>query len=333
MPETQPLVTLKKKDFQTDNDVRWCPGCGDYAILATVQKYLATTGKKKEDFVFVSGIGCAARFPYYMNTYGFHTIHGRAPSIATGLKVAKPELDVWIISGDGDSLSIGGNHLLHILRRNLNVVILLFNNQIYGLTKGQYSPSSEQGKVTKSTPRGSIDHPVNPAAFALGAGASFYARTIDTHAKHMLEVLKAAHEHEGTALVEILQNCVVFNNAAFDDYASRTTRDERAVFCQPGQPLGFAKGERALDFRKGRFKAVAHEDATYVHEPSNAAAAYALAQLRYPVADAVPMGVLYQEQRATYDGLFVQDTKDAKSAGKEPTLHNLLHRGDVWEVK
>src|SRR5882672_11350194 len=210
------LLQLTAKDFKTDQEVRWCPGCGDYAILAAMQSFMPELGIERENTVFISGIGCSSRFPYYMNTYGLHSIHGRAPAIATGLAVARPDLDVWVITGDGDGLSIGGNHLIHALRRNVNLTILLFNNQIYGLTKGQYSPTSEYGKVTKSTPFGSIDHPFNPLALALGADASFVARTIDVEKKHLTATLRAAAEHPGSAFVEIYQNCNVFNDGAFD---------------------------------------------------------------------------------------------------------------------
>ena len=237
---------LKKKDFETDQDVRWCPGCGDYAILATVQRLMPELGVPKEDIVFISGIGCSSRFPYYMKTYGMHSIHGRAPAIATGLKASRPELDVWIITGDGDSLSIGGNHLMHILRRNLNVQLLLFNNQIYGLTKGQYSPTSEVGKVTKSTPYGSIDHPFNPIAVALGADGSFVARTMDRDPKHMKAILKRAHEHHGTSFCEIYQNCNIFNDGAFFEFTEKMSKPERALFIEHEKPLVFDKGARGI---------------------------------------------------------------------------------------
>src|SRR5919197_3058844 len=228
---------LAKKDFVSDQDVRWCPGCGDYAILSQVQKVLPELGVPRERFVFISGIGCSSRFPYYVNTYGFHSIHGRAPAIATGLKATRPELSVWVVTGDGDALSIGGNHLIHILRRNLDINILLFNNRIYGLTKGQYSPTSEVGKVTKSTPVGSVDHPFNPISLALGAEATFVARTLDSDRKHLTSVLRQAVEHRGSALVEIYQNCPIFNDGAFDVLKDRDEAQARLVHLEHGQPV------------------------------------------------------------------------------------------------
>src|SRR6266436_1880252 len=230
-----------KKDFVSDQDVRWCPGCGDYAILSQVQKVLPELGIARERFAFISGIGCSSRFPYYVNTYGFHSIHGRAPAIATGLKATRPELSVWIVTGDGDALSIGGNHLIHILRRNLDVNILMFNNRIYGLTKGQYSPTSEQGKVTKSTPMGSIDYPFDPIALALGAEASFVARSIDVEAKHLQEIVRRAHEHRGTSFVEILQNCNIFNDGAFADLTEKEMKADTQLLLEHGKPLIFGK--------------------------------------------------------------------------------------------
>src|SRR5687768_6490063 len=249
------LVKLQRKDFQTKNDVRWCPGCGDYAILATVQRLMPDLGVPKENIVFVSGIGCAARFPYYMETYGMHTIHGRAPTIATGLKMTRPDLDVWLISGDGDSLSIGGNHPLHMLRRNVNIKVLMFNNRIYGLTKGQYSPASEQGKVTKSTPMGSVDHPVNPLQFALGASATFVARAVDTEAKGLLDTLTKAHKHKGTAYIEILQNCVVFNDGAFEDVRdNREKKPMSQLLLVDKQPMLFDNGKKGIGFDRKTMK-------------------------------------------------------------------------------
>ena len=233
---------LKAKDFKTDQEVRWCPGCGDYAILAAVQGFMPELGIPRENIVFISGIGCSSRFPYYMNTYGMHSIHGRAPAIATGLATSRPDLSVWVVTGDGDALSIGGNHLIHALRRNVNLKILLFNNQIYGLTKGQYSPASELGKITKSSPMGSIDNPFNPLSLALGAEATFVARTIDSDRKHLQSVLRAAAEHQGTALVEIYQNCNIFNDGAFDILKDSDTRDDWTIRMEHGQPLRFNPG-------------------------------------------------------------------------------------------
>ena len=246
-------VKATRKDFVSDQDVRWCPGCGDYSILANVQRVMPDLGVPRENVVFVSGIGCSSRFPYYMNTYGFHTIHGRAPAFATGIKASRPELSVWIVTGDGDGLSIGGNHLLHAIRRNIDTQILLFNNKIYGLTKGQYSPTSDVGTKTKSTPQGAIDHPVDPIAFALGCGATFIARTVDVDAKHMQKVLTRAHEHKGTAFVEILQNCPVFNDGIWDELQDRKTRAQSSLVLEHGEPLVYgAPGERkGIVFKDG----------------------------------------------------------------------------------
>src|SRR3989338_6834865 len=234
-------VALTQKDFVSDQRVRWCPGCGDFAILASVQKLLPTLGIPREKFVFVSGIGCSSRFPYYMNTYGFHTIHGRAMTVATGVKSINPDLSVWVITGDGDGLSIGGNHFLHAIRRNQDFKVLLFDNKIYGLTKGQYSPTSELGKKTKSTPMGSIDNPVNPASLAIASGATFVARTVDNNVKHMMEILKKAAAHKGTAFIEIYQNCLVFNDNAFIDYTGKEIKDDHSVYLEDGKPLIFGK--------------------------------------------------------------------------------------------
>src|SRR2546423_12159267 len=240
-------VKLGRKDFQSDQEVRWCPGCGDYSILAAMQLELADIGVRPENLVFVSGIGCAARFPYYMNTYGLHSIHGRAPAVATGVALARPDLDVWVIGGDGDMLSIGGNHLIHALRRNVNLTIVMFNNQIYGLTKGQYSPTSEVGKVTKSTPFGSLDQPFNPLSLALGAEASFVARTHDMDRNHMLDVLRRAHAHKGSAFVEIYQNCNVFNDGAFEAVTGKENRSDMLIPLVHGQPVRFgADGDKCV---------------------------------------------------------------------------------------
>jgi 2-oxoglutarate ferredoxin oxidoreductase subunit beta len=247
---------LTRKDFQSDQEVRWCPGCGDYSIRAQVQKVMPELGVPRENVVFISGIGCSSRFPYYMNTYGFHTIHGRAPAIASGLKIARPDLDVWVATGDGDALSIGGNHTIHMLRRNVGLKVLLFNNRIYGLTKGQYSPASEQGKVTKSTPMGSIDHPVNPLQFALGASATFVARAVDTEAKGLLDVLTKAHKHKGTAYIEILQNCVVFNDGAWVDVRdNREKKPLSQLVLVDGQPMLYDNGKKGIGFDRNSMKA------------------------------------------------------------------------------
>ena len=254
MNDTVAIPALTPQDFTSDQEVRWCPGCGDYAIIKAVRKALADIGTDTKDVVFVSGIGCAARFPYYMATYGFHTIHGRAPAIATGVKLANPNLDVWVVSGDGDGLSIGGNHTLHALRRNVDLNILLFNNEIYGLTKGQYSPTSREGTRSPSTPLGSVDHPLSATRFALGAGARFVARAIDTDQKRLPDILKAAHGHKGTSFVEIFQNCIVYNDGAFDAFAERKNAAETQIFLEHGKPLVFGKErERGLRLAPGSF--------------------------------------------------------------------------------
>lgn len=334
-------VKLTRKDFQTSNDVRWCPGCGDYAILATLQRFLPELGVPKENIVFVSGIGCAARFPYYMETYGMHTVHGRAPSIATGLKLANKDLQVWIVSGDGDALSIGGNHMLHLLRRNVDVKVLLFNNRIYGLTKGQYSPASEQGKVTKSTPLGSVDYPVNPAAFALGAGATFFARTVDTDAKHMITVLEEAAAHKGTALIEILQNCVVFNDGAWDDLSDKKKKNESNLILEDGQPLVFDGGKKGIALDKASLRPVivdlekepARKAELIVHDAQDPSGimGHIYAQMWWPQFP-VPMGVFRKRLQPTYDGLVADQLQLAYKKSGEGDLKKLLFSGDVWQV-
>ena len=336
------LVKLTRKDFQTKGDVRWCPGCGDYAILATVQRLMPDLGVPRENIVFVSGIGCAARFPYYMETYGMHTIHGRAPTIATGLNVTLPELSVWVITGDGDSLSIGGNHTLHMLRRNVDLKVLLFNNRIYGLTKGQYSPASEQGKITKSTPMGSVDFPVNPLQFALGAGATFVARAVDTEAKILLDVLTKAHKHKGTAYIEILQNCVVFNDGAWQDV--RDNREQKPLsqlLLVDQQPMLFDGGKKGIGFDRQTMKPFVIDLAAepnrkgevLVHDETDPSGlmSHVLASFEYPKFP-VPLGILKRETRATFDSLVVDQGKKAMEKGPGD-LKKLLHAGDVWTVK
>ena len=317
-------MSYTKKDFETDNEVRWCPGCGDYAVLASMQRFLPTLGLPPEDIVFISGIGCSSRFPYYMNTYGFHTIHGRAPTIATGLKLARPELSVWVVTGDGDGLSIGANHLLHLLRRNVNINVLLFNNQIYGLTKGQFSPTSERGKVTKSSPEGALEAPVLPMKFALGAGASFIARAIDVDAQGMNTVLKAAAAHQGCSFIEIYQNCNVFNDGAFASFADRRVRADKTISVCPNQPMVYgADSEKGLSFDGHRWECVeANKADTWPQNPSEAQL-IALAN----VSDPVPVGVFCGYSRPTYEsGVQV----DCPSMEK---LSALLHSGDTWTVE
>ena len=334
-----PVPAYKRADFSTDQDVRWCPGCGDYAILATVQKLLPKLSVHREDHVFVSGIGCSSRFPYYMNTYGFHTIHGRAPAIASGLKAVNPNLHVWIITGDGDSLSIGGNHLMHILRRNFNVTILMFNNRIYGLTKGQYSPTSEVGKLTKSTPMGSLDYPFNPLAVALGASATFVARSFDVDAKHLSQTLEAAWRHKGASFVEIYQNCNIFNDKAFDEVTDKSNRQLAQLRLEAGAPMLFDGGRRGIVFRDGQPVVVdVGEDGVdmsdvAVHDPASfdAGRAFALAHLETPEFP-VAMGILRAVERETYDDAMTHQIEAARSQ-KAPDLEALLHSGYTWDVE
>lgn len=330
---------LTKKDFASDQETRWCPGCGDYAILATVQQFLPELGLPPERIVFVAGIGCAGRFAYYMNTYGVHGIHGRAPALATGLALSRPDLSIWVISGDGDSLSIGGNHLIHALRRNVPIKILLFNNQIYGLTKGQYSPTSEEGKVTKSTPFGSQDHPFNPVALALGAEASFVARTVDTDRKHETEVLRAAAEHRGSALVEIYQNCNVFNDGAFDAVRAKG-REANQIRLTDGEPIRFgAEGERCVARDStGRLEiadvAEVGEDAALVHDAGdpNPSCAFALAHLSERPTGPTPIGVFRSVERPLYAESMTRELEEARGAGTEE-LDELFRVGDTWTVE
>lgn len=329
------LVKLTKKDFESDQEVRWCAGCGDYAILAAVQKTLASLGAKREEHIFISGIGCSSRFPYYMNTYGFHTIHGRAPAIATGLRVARPDLTVWLITGDGDALSIGGNHFIHLLRRNVNVNVLLFNNRIYGLTKGQYSPTSEVGKITKSTPYGSIDEPVDPVSLALAAKATFVARTSAVDVKHLSEVLTAAHEHRGTAMVEIFQNCPVFNDNAFDSITDRSARSSQQMLLRDGEPLIFGEQkERGIIFEGFTPRVIDHGgngllEKVVRFDKQDKHLAMLLAQLPYPEFP-VPMGVLYEEHRPVYEEALHEQIASATAKKGKGDLKALLLGNDSW---
>lgn len=328
---------LTKQDFESDQEVRWCPGCGDYAILASVQKILPELGIKRENTVFISGIGCSSRFPYYLNTYGFHTIHGRAPTIATGLKIARPELSVWVITGDGDGLSIGANHLLHLMRRNVNVTVLLFNNRIYGLTKGQYSPTSEKGKKTKTTPQGSVDEPFSPVQLALAAGCSFVARGIDVDGGGLQWVLKEAAMHQGTSFVEIYQNCNVFNDGAFSEISDRGFRSERTVLLQPGQPVIFGqKEDKGLSFKAGEFEVIdinSPEDRNkvYVHENHDSIAmATKLNELKSPEFP-VPLGIFRAIPRPVYEEEMA--TLAAKAQQSSPvSLDKLLRSGKTWVI-
>jgi len=336
---TPQAPTLTKEDFKSDQQVRWCPGCGDYAILNSMQQAFSELGIPREKIVVISGIGCAARFPYYVNCYGFHTIHGRAPAIATGLKVARPDLSVWVVGGDGDMLSIGGNHLLHALRRNVDIKILCFDNRIYGLTKGQTSPTSEVGKITYSTPMGSLDRPVNPISVALAAEATFVARTADVFNQHLREVMHAAAAHKGSAFVQILQNCVIFNKDSWEGVVGRESRDDHVLYLEHGQPLRFGK-RKEKGLRVHRFVAETvtigedgvTEDDILVHDQADESLAYLLSRLdpeRFPT----PMGIFRREDRlrSLEQGVREQHDLAIERKGK-PDLMKLIHAGDVWEV-
>ena len=343
LPEGQ---TQGKKDFTSDQEVRWCPGCGDYAVLAAVQGFLPDLGLRRENIVFVSGIGCSSRFPYYLDTYGMHSIHGRAPAIATGLATAREDLSVWVVTGDGDALSIGGNHLIHAMRRNVNLTILLFNNKIYGLTKGQYSPTSDVGAVTKSTPAGSVDHPFNPVSLALGAEASFVARTMDSDRKHLTEVLSAAAAHRGTALVEIYQNCPIFNDGAFQLLKDRDEATARIAHLRAGEPVrigteGTPEARVVVRDAHGRLSVVpeaeADAQAVVVHDPGEAdpSVAFALSRLDDPTMQQVPMGIFRQVERPTYDDAVRAQVREAVEDGGTSGpegLDALLLGRDTWTV-
>jgi len=330
---------LTARDFASDQEVRWCPGCGDYAILKAVHKTLADLGVRRENTVFVSGIGCSSRFPYYMNTYGFHTIHGRAPAVATGVKLANPELDVWVITGDGDGLSIGGNHTMHVLRRNVDLNLILFNNEIYGLTKGQYSPTSRRGTRSPSTPMGSVDNPVSACAFALGSGARFVARSIDTAMPHLVGVLKRAHAHRGASFVEVFQNCVVFNDAVFDGFTAKENAADNQLHLEHGLPLLFGKDrQKGLRLKPGRMEMEVVTlgengmtlDDVLVHDEKNLVMAQMLAGLE-PPAFPVALGVLYCDPAPTYDSEVY-----AQIAAAGPALDDLgalLASGRSWTVE
>jgi 2-oxoglutarate ferredoxin oxidoreductase subunit beta len=335
-----PLPQLTKKDFTSDQETRWCPGCGDYAILASVQAFMPSLGVPPEKVVFVSGIGCAGRFTYYMDTYGMHGIHGRAPALATGLATSRPDLSVWVVTGDGDALSIGGNHLVHALRRNVPMKILLFNNQIYGLTKGQYSPTSEVGKITKSTPFGSYDHPFNPIALALGAEATFVARTIDIDKPHVAATLEAAARHEGTALVEIYQNCNVFNDGAFDAVRTKEGRALNAIRLEHGQPIRFGpEGSRGVVRGADGALEIADvaevgEEAVLVHDAHRAdpGLAFELAHLAERPTGPTPVGVFRAVDRPVYGAAVQREIEQTRAKLGPDDLHRLLHSGGTWTV-
>ncbi len=339
VPKTD--VRQSAKDFKSDQEVRWCPGCGDYAILAAVQGFLPDLGLAKENIVFISGIGCSSRFPHYLDTFGLHSIHGRAPAIATGLSSSRPDLSVWVITGDGDALSIGGNHLIHALRRNVNLKILLFNNRIYGLTKGQYSPTSEQGKVTKSTPEGSIDYAFNPVSLALGAEATFVARTLDSDRKHLTEVLTAAAAHEGTALVEIYQNCNIFNDGAWQPLKDNDTRDDVMMRLVHGEQIRFGKdGEKGVTRTdEGHIKVVqvadVGEDAIIRHDAhaKDPGLAFALSRLANPrTLQNTPIGIFRDIQRPSYDRLLREQVAAVAEKQGKGDLQSLLNGKDTWVV-
>ncbi len=334
----QEIPTYSRKDFISDQTVRWCPGCGDYAILASVQKALPELGIRKENIVFISGIGCSSRFPYYMNTYGIHSIHGRAPTLASGLKAARPELSIWIVTGDGDGLSIGGNHLLHMCRRNFDVNILLFNNRIYGLTKGQYSPTSLPGSKTKSSPMGSIEQTLNPLSVTLGAEATFVARSIDTHTKHLDETMKAAAQHKGTSFIEIYQNCVIFNDDAWVHVADKTVQDDNVLFLQQGKPMIFGKNrDKGIRLRGLHPEIVTlgegmTETDLLVHDQTDRNLAYVLTQMDYPDFP-VPFGVIYAADKPTYEEQLIGQIQAAQQKQPGNDLRALYHNDYTWTVE
>ncbi|MBA4196948.1 MAG: 2-oxoacid:ferredoxin oxidoreductase subunit beta [Chitinophaga sp.] len=341
--QTVAAPVLTAKDFATDQEVRWCPGCGDYSILAQVQKVMPSLGIPKENIVIVSGIGCSSRFPYYMNTYGMHSIHGRATAIASGLKAARPELSVWIVSGDGDSMSIGGNHTIHLLRRNFDVNLLVFNNQIYGLTKGQYSPTSEEHKITKSTPFGSIDHPFNPLALAMGADATFIARSMDRDPKHLQSVLIRAQQHKGASFVEIYQNCNIFNDGAFEIFTEKGTKQDTGLYLEQGQPLVFGANKNK-GIKLDGLKPVVVElgngvsaDDLWVHDEKDFFKAQMLIRMFddpnkggefYPR----PFGIFYQTERACYEDVMAMQIEEIISTKGKGDLDKLLRGKEVWEI-
>lgn len=341
-PEAPVKAALTAKDFATDQEVRWCPGCGDYSILAQVQKVMPTLGIPKEKFAIISGIGCSSRFPYYMNTYGMHSIHGRATAVASGLKAARPDLSVWIVSGDGDSMSIGGNHTIHLLRRNFDVNLLIFNNQIYGLTKGQYSPTSEENKVTKSTPFGSIDHPFNPAALAMGADGTFVARSMDRDPKHLQAMLLRAHAHKGTSFLEIYQNCNIFNDGAFEIFTEKGTKQEEVLFLEQGKPLIFGatqnKGIKLDGFRPvvveiGKDASI---DDLWIHDERDFYKAQILTRMFDNPSNIGhlprPFGVFYETDRPCYEDVMALQIEDIIAKKGTGDLDKLLRGNETWEI-
>ena len=330
-------IQLTKKDFTSDQDVRWCPGCGDYAILAQVQKVFPNLGIPKENIVMVSGIGCSSRFPYYMDTYGFHSIHGRAPAIASGVKLSNPELSVWVVTGDGDAMSIGGNHFIHVLRRNIDMNILLFNNRIYGLTKGQYSPTSEVGKVTKSTPMGSLDHPFNPPALAFGASATFIARTIDVELKHMGSMVEESSKHIGTSFLEIYQNCNIFNDGAFSNLTDKENKSDNVIVLEENMPMIFGKEKDKGLILDGTQLRVVNLGKNYsesdiiVHNPKDRNLGLILSEMTYNEDLPVPIGIFYKENKPTYDSMMTDQINKAKN--KTINLQSIIEGPNSWNVK
>lgn len=332
-------VQLTKKDFVSDQDIRWCPGCGDYAILSQVQKVFPELGIPKHQFLIVSGIGCSSRFPYYMDCYGFHSIHGRAPAVATGAKLANPDLSVWVITGDGDAMSIGGNHLIHVLRRNVDLNILLFNNRIYGLTKGQYSPTSELGKKTVSTPMGSLDHPFNPPSLALGSGGTFVARAIDKETKHMGAIITEAHKHQGTSFVEIYQNCNIFNDGAFSDLTNKDSKLSSRLLLENGSPMLFGdENNLGLKLDGSNFEVIEigknHSiDDVLIHNVNDKNLGILISEMTYNEKLPVPFGVFYKEDKPTYENMMVDQIDYAIKSKGEPNLQSLIDGHETWEVK
>ncbi|HIA84020.1 MAG TPA: 2-oxoacid:ferredoxin oxidoreductase subunit beta [Candidatus Marinimicrobia bacterium] len=333
------VKTYTRADFSSDQSVRWCPGCGDYAILAQAQKVFPDLGVSKENFVFISGIGCSSRFPYYMNTFGFHTIHGRAPAIASGVKLSNPDLSVWVVTGDGDGLSIGGNHTIHLLRRNLDINVMLFNNRIYGLTKGQYSPTSEIGKVTKSSPLGSLDRPFNPLTLALGAGATYVARTIDRESKHMQAMISRSYGHKGTSFLEIYQNCNIFNDGAFGPMTDKESKADSVLWLENGQPMVFGKEKNRgirLDGNTPMIVEIGDKwslDDVLVHNESDYVIASLLSNLTYQSDFPDPIGVLYAIDSPTYEELMMEQINNAIGKKGSTSVQDILNAGDTWVVE
>ena len=329
------IFEMTKKDLESDQAVRWCPGCGDYAILSQTQRTMPNFGRKKEDFTFISGIGCSSRFPYYMNTYGFHSIHGRAPAIASGVKIANPDLSVWVITGDGDALSIGGNHFMHALRRNMDLNIMMFNNRIYGLTKGQYSPTSKVGHITKSTPNGAIDIPLNPPLLALGAQATFVARTIDRWQKHLSEMMTRSYNHDGGSFIEVYQNCNIFNDGAYEEYTGKEKFDN-VIELKNNEPMLFARGTKGIKMDGSNPIVVDMEkhstDEILVHDETNLNQALIISNwTSHPVLPE-PIGVLYSVDKPTYNQEVVNQIENAKKVKGKGSVRDLLNAGDTWTV-